>query len=52
MNKEIQDDIKFLLGLLPIWAKEVPAGFEPTFYGTGSYIGDLGVNKRVREIWE
>ena len=50
VTKEIQDDIKFLLSLLPTWAIEVPAGFDPTFYGTGSYAGDLGVNKRVREI--
>jgi|GEM_PF-2115635 len=49
-EKTVKDDIKFLLSLLPTWAKEVPAGFDPTMYGTGSYTGDLEVNKRVREI--
>ena len=50
INFAIKDDIKFLLSLLPTWVKEVPAGFDPTMYGTGSYVGDLKVNKRVREI--
>jgi len=50
INFAIKNDIKFLLSLLPTWAKEVPAGFDPTMYGTGSYAGDLEVNKRVREI--
>ncbi len=50
MNKEVIDDIKFLLSLLPTWVKEVPAGFDSTMYGTGSYAGDLEVNKRVQKI--
>ena len=50
INFTIKNDIKFLLSLLPTWAKEVPAGFDPTMYGTCSYAGDLEVNKRVREI--
>jgi len=49
MNKAVKDDIKFLLSLLPTWAKEVPAGFDPTMYGTGSYAGDLEVNKKVQK---
>ena len=50
MNETIKDDIKFLLSLLPTWAKVVPAGFNPAMYGTGSYAGDLEVNKRVQKI--
>lgn len=45
-----QDDIKFLLSLVPDWAKIVPEGLEPTMYGTLTYEGDLEVKKRVDKI--
>lgn len=44
------EDVKFLLALLPVWAKDVPAGLDPTFYGTLSKDGDKVVNARVEKI--
>jgi len=43
-------DIKFLMSFVPEWAKEVPRGLDPTFYGTLSYDGDMKVKKRVDEL--
>ena len=50
MNKGNVNDIKFLLSLLPDWARSIEPGLDPTMYGTGSYKGDLKVVKRVQEI--
>jgi hypothetical protein len=36
--------------LLPAWLKDTPPGLCPTFYGTGSYKGDLKIRKRVSDI--
>lgn len=45
-----KDDIEFLISLLPDWAKEVPKGLDPTFYGTGRYETDLEVKQRIDRI--
>ncbi len=45
-------DIKFLLSLVPDWAKIVPEGLSPTFYGTLTYEGDLKVKERITKIHE
>jgi hypothetical protein len=52
MNKrsKLTDDIRFLLSLIPEWAKTVPKGLCPTMYGTGSYEGDLLIKTRVDKI--
>lgn len=51
IDKEIQEDIKFLLSLVPEWAKkEVPEGLDPTFYGTLTEEGDNEIKKRIDEI--
>ena len=39
----LRDDARFLLGFVPEWAKEVPEGLDPTFYGTLSAAGDREV---------
>lgn len=44
------DDTHFLLSLLPDWAKIVPSNLDPTFYGTGSYEGDMEVKDRIDRI--
>ena len=49
-NTRLRDDISFLLNLVPGWAKDVPVGLCPTFYGTGSSEGDLVVKQRVDAI--
>jgi len=43
-------DLIFLLSLLPDWVKEVPKGLDATFYGTGSYEGDLKVKQRIEKL--
>ena len=45
-----RDDVRFLLGFVPEWAKEVPEGLDPTFYGTLSAAGDREVKARVDAI--
>ena len=45
-----RDDVKFLLMLVPDWAKEAPPYLDPTFYGTGSQAGDQEVVDRVKAI--
>ena len=45
-----KDDVRFLLGFVPEWAKEVPEGFGETFYGTLSAAGDRAVKARVDAI--
>lgn len=47
---ELREDIRFLLNLIPDWAKVVPKGLDATFYGTNTYEGDLEVNRRVNRI--
>ena len=47
---QLRKDIVFLLNLVPDWAKVVPKGLDATFYGTGTYEGDLEVNKRLNQI--
>ena len=48
--EQTADDISFLLSLVPGWAKDVPPGLDPTFYGTGSEAGDWNVKRRVAAI--
>ena len=43
-------EIKLLLSLIPDWAKIVPSGLDPTFYGTLTYSGDLDIKHRVDAI--
>lgn len=50
MNKLPEDDIEFLLLLIPDWAREAPEGLDPTFYGTGSQASDQIVVDRVKAI--
>ena len=50
--EEVRKDINFLLSLVPDWTKEVPPKLDATFYGTGTYEGDLKVKKRVDKIRE
>ena len=47
---QLKEDIEYLLSLIPDWAKIVPKGLDPTFYGTGSYEGDLKVQKTINRI--
>lgn len=44
------DDCRFLLSLIPLWAKEDRPGLDPTMYGTGSHSGDLEIIEKVRSI--
>ena len=41
---------KYLLSFVPAWAKEVPEGLAPMFYGTLTADGDREVKKWVDEI--
>jgi len=50
LHNEKTEDIKFLLSLLPEWAREVKKGLDPTMYGTGSYDGDLEIVQRLAEL--
>ena len=45
-----KEAIKYLLSFVPDWAKEVPKGLNPTFYGTLTYKGDLEVKAMVDDI--
>ena len=49
MNK---DDQKLLIELLFHWLEEIPEGLDPTFYFSGSYNGDLEIQKRLFRILE
>jgi len=51
-DDEVKNDIKFLLSFVPSWAKIVPKGLDPTFYGTLSYKGDLEIKNKIDEIYE
>jgi len=44
------DEYLLLKSLIPDWAKIVPKGLDPTFYGTGSYEGDIKVMNKVKDI--
>ena len=48
--KRVEEDCRFLLSFVPDWAKIVPLGLDPTFYGTLTSEGDLAIKKRVDEI--
>lgn len=52
MNETVQmrDDIRFLLSFVPPWAKDVPEGLDPTFYGTLTAAGDREVKAHVDAI--
>lgn len=47
---QAREDAKFLLRLVPTWAKETKKGLCPTFYGTGSESQDEEVNKVFQRI--
>lgn len=44
------DNAHFLWNLMPEWVRKDEPGLDPTMYGTGTYEGDLEVQKKVREI--
>ena len=46
----LASDVEFLLSFVPAWAKDVPDGLGPTFYGTLSADGDREVKARVDAI--
>ena len=41
-----------MLSFVPPWAKEVPEGLDPTFYGTCTAEGDKKVKAKVDKIRE
>ena len=43
----LAEHIRFLFSLVPDWARAVPEGLDPTFYGTLSAEGDRAVKARV-----
>ena len=47
-----KEELNLLFSLLPLWVLAVPTGLDPTFYGTGSYEGDLKVQQKVKKIKE
>ena len=50
MENELLKACKYLMAFVPDWAKIVPRGLDPTFYGTLSYEGDLNIKNRIEEI--
>ena len=46
----LEADVEFLFAFVPPWAKEVPDGLNPMFYGTGSADGDRQVAAQVAEV--
>ena len=42
-----KEELKLLLSLVPDWAKIVPEGLAPMFYGTGTYENDLEIMQQV-----
>lgn len=40
-------ELLLLFSFIPEWARVVPRGLDPTFYGTLSYEGDLAVKSQV-----
>jgi len=53
VNEKDKDDIRFLLALVPDWAKSMPyPSMDPSLYGTHSYEGDKKVVERVKHIRE
>lgn len=46
----LERDVRFLLSFVPPWAKDVPEGLGPTFYGTLTAAGDREVKARVDAI--
>jgi hypothetical protein len=52
MKDRIIKDFQLLLSLVPDWVDNVKKGLDPTFYGTGTYEGDLTLKKRVDDIRE
>jgi len=51
-TKELKEDIKFLLTLVPQWSRESKPGLGPSMYGTGTHEGDQAVIARVNKIIE
>jgi len=46
----LKEDLLLLLSLIPDWVKIVPKGLDCTFYGTGTYEGDLEIKERIDKI--
>ena len=44
------DEYLLLKSLIPDWAKIVPKGLDPTFYGTGSYEGDKKIMEKLKAL--
>ncbi len=51
-NRTLREAGKYLISFIPAWAKEVPEGLCPTFYGTCSADGDKKVKAKVDRIVE
>lgn len=47
-----KEELNLLFSFIPSWVLGVPTGLDPTFYGTGSYEGDLKVQRTVKKIKE
>ncbi|MBC8437158.1 hypothetical protein H8D85_02420 [bacterium] len=50
MKNLTKTEAELLWRLMPTWIKECEEGLDPTFYGTGSYEGDLLVQQTVRRV--
>lgn len=50
--KQIRDDARFLMSLVPTWPRQTEEGLEPTFYGTCSEEMDWEINEKFQEIRE
>ena len=48
----LRDAVSFLLKFVPPWARDVPEGLSPLFYGTLTAEGDRKVKARVDHIEE
>jgi hypothetical protein len=53
MKEITEQEAKFIWSLLPIWVKEIPSeehNYDPTYFGTLSREGDIGVHNKVKRI--
>lgn len=48
--EELEQAGLYLYSFVPVWAKEVTLGLDPTMYGTGSSAGDMEVAKYIFNI--
>jgi len=50
MTSLTKTEAELLWRLMPPWIKECEEGLDPTFYGTGSYEGDLLMQQTIRRL--